>query len=57
MQAYKNPITLHSEMIDLAMELLRCGHEFHAGAISALALDFQRENDVAIETRDVEPQE
>lgn len=54
MQAYKNPITLHSEMIDLAMELLRCGHEFHAGAISSLAYDFQKQNDVEIEARNVE---
>ena len=47
-------ISLHSKMIDLAQELLAEGHEWHAGALASLAYDFQKQNDVEIEARDVQ---
>lgn len=53
MQPYVSPLELHTRMTDLAMDLLKAGHEFQAGAISHLALSFQQDTNLEIETRDV----
>lgn len=54
MQAYTSPLEYHTRMTDLAMDLLNSGHEFYAGAIASLAYNFQKDNDVEIETRAVQ---
>lgn len=54
MHAYTSPLEFHTRMTELAMDLLNSGHEWHAGAISALALNFQQENDIEIEARYIE---
>lgn len=54
MQAYVSPLELHTRMTELAMDLLNAGHEFHAGAVSSLALNLQQETSLEIEARDVE---
>jgi hypothetical protein len=53
MQAYVSPLEFHTRMVDLAQELLLAGHEWQAGALSGLALQFQRELGFDINPREV----
>lgn len=54
MQAHVSGLELHTRMTELAMDLLNAGHEFHAGALSSLALSLQKDIGLEIEARDVQ---